>query len=72
MRIIALEDLMMDRLVQATDGTAVTWDEANLLANAAHDRVDWDAIEARCRSLAETEPFMQSLSDLAQRLRRAQ
>lgn len=67
--IISLDDLMMDRLVQATDATPVTWDEARLLAGAAGDRINWDAIHTRCHILAGTEPFMRALPDLVTRLR---
>ena len=48
LRVISLDDLMMDRLVQATDRTDVTWDEAIELAEATFDRVDWDKVRARC------------------------
>lgn len=68
-RVISLEDLMMDRLMQATDGTDATWNEAALLAEAAHHRIDWEAIERRCRALAEAEPFLRSLPALVGRLR---
>lgn len=48
LRVISLDDLMMDRLVQATDRTDVTWDEAMELAEATFDRVGWDEVRARC------------------------
>ncbi|MDE0675621.1 MAG: hypothetical protein F4Y83_03045 [Acidimicrobiia bacterium] len=38
----------MDRLVHATDRTEVTWDEVIELAEATGDRVNWDAVRARC------------------------
>ena len=69
--IISLGDLMMDRLIQATDGTQVTWDELHLLAGAAGDRVDWVALESRYTALATTEPFMRSLPKLVDRLHEA-
>ncbi len=47
LRVISLNDLMMDRLVQATDGTDVTWDEAANLAKFAGGRVDWELISVR-------------------------
>ncbi len=48
LRVISLHDLMMDRLVHATDRTEVTWDEVIELAEATGDRVNWDAVRARC------------------------
>ena len=68
LRVISINDLMMDRLVQATDRTAVTWDEALALAIATHDRINWEAIRARCDSLARTEPFLAGISAHLDRL----
>lgn len=51
--VIALDDLMMDRVVQATDGTPTTRDEAILLAVAAYRRIDWGSLEARSHSMGE-------------------
>ena len=48
LRVISLEDLMMDRLVQATDRTQITWDEVLSLARATHQRVNWNKIRSRC------------------------
>ena len=48
LRVISVDDLMMDRLVQATDRTDITWDEAVALAGAAFHRVNWDRIRERC------------------------
>ncbi len=48
LQVISLNDLMMDRLVQATDNTDVTWDEAVHLAKGTGGRVDWDLIRVRC------------------------
>ena len=67
--IISVTDLMMDRLVQATDGTPVTRDEAKQLAVAAHDRIDWDAVERRAAGAARSEAFLGGLPSLAARLR---
>lgn len=44
-RVISLESLVIDRMVQATDGTDVTFDEAVRLV-AATDDVDWDVVVA--------------------------
>ena len=48
LQIISVEDLMMDRLVQATDRTDTTWNEAIELAEATYKRVNWDTIRSRC------------------------
>lgn len=45
--IISLDDLMMDRLKQTTDGTSVTLDAAVALASAAYASIDWDWLERR-------------------------
>ena len=39
--VISLNDLMMDRLLQATGGEPITMDEAVRLATAAYERLDW-------------------------------
>ena len=67
--IISVTDLMMDRLVQATDGTAITYDEASQLAVAAGDRIDWDRIEERAERAGGTEPFLMQISKLAVTMR---
>ena len=48
--VIALDDLMMDRLQQATDGTVVTMDAAVELARAAAFEIDWEGLEAEAQS----------------------
>lgn len=45
--VISLNDLMMDRLLQATGGEPVTMDEAVRLATAAYERIDWEDLSAR-------------------------
>lgn len=69
-RIISVNDLMMDRLIQATDGTSVTWDEALALAVAARDRVDWTAIESRCWTAQADDVFLRNLPTVLDRLSR--
>jgi hypothetical protein len=49
--IICLNDLVMDRLKQATDGTLVTLDAAIDLAAAAYASIDWDWLERRSELL---------------------
>lgn len=48
--IISLNDLVMDRLRQATDGTPVTFEAAIDLAAAAYASIDWDWQEKRSES----------------------
>jgi hypothetical protein len=69
--IISVTDLMMDRLVQATDGAPVTHDEAVQLAIAAHDRIDWDRLMHRAADVARAEPFLGALPALAAAMREA-
>jgi hypothetical protein len=45
--VISLNDLLMDRVVQATDGTPVTNDDAVRLAVAAYAQIDWSSLEDR-------------------------
>ena len=61
LRVISLNDLMMDRLVQATDGTDVTWDEAANLAKFAGGRVDWELISVRCAEQRKTDIGLRGL-----------
>lgn len=50
--VIALDDLMMDRLLQATGGEPVTMAEAVRLATAAYERIDWDGLASRADAAA--------------------
>jgi len=45
--VLSATDLMMDRILQATDGTAVTMEEALTLAVGAYKRIDWPDLERR-------------------------
>lgn len=65
--VISVTDLMMDRLIQATDGTPVTRDEALQLAVAAHDRINWERLGQRAVDVAAAEPFLQGLPALVER-----
>lgn len=67
-RVISINDLMMDRLVQATDGTPVTWEEALALAIAAQDRIDWSLVESRCRTAHEEDFFLRKLPMVLDRI----
>jgi hypothetical protein len=52
--VISLNDLMMDRLLQATGGEPVTRDEAVRLAAAAYERIDWEGLSARSDAVAQS------------------
>jgi hypothetical protein len=67
--VISATDLMMDRLLQATDGTQVTRDEATQLAVAAGDRIDWQTIEDRARRAADAGSFLSDLPELVAEFR---
>lgn len=53
--VIGLNDLLMDRLLQATGGEPVTMDEAVRLATAAYERIDWEDLSARSDAAAQDE-----------------
>ena len=67
-QVISVTDLMMDRLIQATDGTLVTWEEALSLGIAARDRVDWTVIESRCRAAQADDFTLRDLPGVLDRL----
>jgi len=67
--VISVTDLMMDRLIQATDRTTVTYEEALELAIAASDRIDWEQIVDRSDKIARTEPMLNDLPGLSDRIR---
>jgi len=48
--LIALDDLMMDRLQQVTDGSLVTFEAAVSLARAMADGIDWGSLEEEAQS----------------------
>lgn len=50
--VISLNDLMMDRLLQATGGEPVTLEEAVRLAVAAYERIGWAELEERAARAA--------------------
>jgi hypothetical protein len=57
--VISLESLLVDRIMQATDGTDVTFDEALRLIVATADRADWSAVAAEINTNPET-PYLGS------------
>lgn len=62
--VVSLEDLVLDRLTQATDGTQVTWDDALSLSVATWDRVDWDKVRSRCMSKRSEDLGLQDLLEV--------
>ena len=68
-RVISVTDLMMDRLLQATDGTEVTRAEAEQLAVAAGTGVDWEAIAGRADRVASSARFLAELPSLVAEFR---
>jgi hypothetical protein len=69
--VIALNDLMMDRLLQATGGEPVTYDEAVRLAVAAYQRIAWTGLEERAMAAAdEGSPAGRALPKILARVRR--
>jgi hypothetical protein len=70
--VISLNDLMMDRLLQATGGEPVTFDEAVRLGVAAYERIDWASLEERAAAIANGESLAEAaLPDVLSTVRRA-
>lgn len=69
MAVISLNDLMMDRLLQATGGEPVTFDEALQLAVAAYQDIDWAALEDRATKTREGSPAGRVLPETLRRVR---
>jgi len=72
-RAVALDDLMIDRALQATDGTPVTFDEALRLAVAAYRRINWDDLTRRATAAGQGPPAraIEMLPDTLERIRRS-
>ncbi len=70
LRVISVNDLMMDRLMQATDGTAITWEEALSLGVAARDRVNWQSLKSRCLAGRTADIGLNTLPEVLDRLLR--
>ena len=66
--VISLTDLVVDRLKQATDGTAVTHDAAVALIAATYETLDWDAIE---RLVTAADNSVLRLAERTTKIRRA-
>lgn len=56
LRVISLASLIVDRVLQSTDGTTVTFDEAVRLVYATFDRVDFSVVEAEIRRRSKDLP----------------
>lgn len=67
-QVISVNDLLLDRLIQATDGSVVTWEEALSLAIAAQDRIDWTLIQTRCRDAQADDLMLRNLPVVLDRL----
>ncbi len=71
--VISLNDLVMDRLLQATEGEPMTFDdEAVRLAIAAYESIDWDMLAVRTAAAAENGTSAKAeLPEVLGRVRRA-
>jgi len=70
--VITIDDLMMDRLLAATEGEPVTFEEAVRLAVAAHASISWAKLEDRSRDAAATGTLAGGiLPTVLRRVRRA-
>lgn len=56
--VISLESLIVDRLLQATNGTQVTFDEAVRLCCPVLENADWSRVEAEVRERGQLEPML--------------
>lgn len=56
--VISLESLVVDRVLQATDGTTVTFDEALRLVVASFEDADWSQIETEVAERARLAPML--------------
>jgi hypothetical protein len=66
--VISLPDLVVDRLIQATDGTPVTFDDAVALLVATNGQVDWTTV-LRLVEKRSAEPWLDGLSKVLGRAR---
>ena len=69
-QVISLEDLVVDRLIQATDRTRVTFEDAVALTVAAFDEIAWPTVNDRVDMLA-SEPDLGELPVVLGRVRAA-
>lgn len=70
--VISLNDLMMDRLLQATGGEPITFEEAVRLAIATYERIEWRVLARRITTAAQSpREAYRMLPGLLERVRRA-
>ena len=62
LEVISLESLVVDRLLQATDGAQVTFDEAVRLCLAVVESADWDRVANDVARRDELEPGLRILT----------
>jgi hypothetical protein len=56
LQVISLESLIVDRVLQATDGTGVTFDEAVRLCVAVMESADWDRVKVDVLERGQLQP----------------
>ncbi len=66
--VISLPDLVVDRLIQATDGTPVTFDDAVALLVVTSGEVDWTTV-LRLVEKRSAEPWLDGLPEVLERTR---
>ncbi len=67
-RVISLSDLIVDRLIQATDGTLLTFEDAVSFVVAMYPEIEWPTLEERIDREAVTLP---GIADMLVRVRAA-
>jgi hypothetical protein len=68
--VISLPDLIVDRLIQATDGTSLTFDDAVALLVATYGDIDWQMV-AQLVEHRSLDPMLSELPTVLQRVRAA-
>jgi hypothetical protein len=63
--VISRESLMVDRLLQATDGTQITFDDAVRLGVALGESADWQLVSAEVEQRHALEPGLSLISVFA-------
>jgi hypothetical protein len=66
--VISLSDLIVDRLIQATDGTSLTFDDAVALLVATYGDIDWQVVD-RLVERRSLDPMLSELPTVLQRVR---
>jgi hypothetical protein len=68
--VISLPDLIVDRLIQATDATSVTFDDAVALLVATYGDIDWQVVD-RLVDDHSHDPMLSELPTVLRRVRAA-